>query len=305
MLLTILAIFFSFKVSAIQLSPESLFRHASNGVVESNTVSINFLVKKLSDETGQPFYLRQIYGLEGDKLRMTQILFDGADMSNNQVQNVFTTANFMDYAGKNPEKDSLNMAVVNILYNSSWPMIAFLKKIGVPLKQNAESYNKDKIKLLESYRAYLKSPSGKENPLKPTIPEEKKKVSELNDSSLIVVSPETVKIIRKNKTNFIQITYPNFHALFTNQEHRLSELEITGKFHSHLVLEDYVTLNGLNYFPKFITVSVDSEIYKLQTLSYKYGNENYADFEKRAQSLQVLAKKNHKEVLIQKPTFLQ
>jgi hypothetical protein len=305
MIMTFLSFIFSFHVLAVQLSPESLFRHASNGDIESNTVSVNFLVKKISDDLGQPFYLRHIYGIEGEKIRLTQIIFDGADMSNNQIQSVFSTNNFMELAGKNPEKDGVNVAAINIFFNSSWPVMSYLKKSGIAVKHNQESYDKEKIKILEAYKAYSKNPSGKENPLKPADPEERKRITELLNSGLVSIPAETTKLVRKNKTNFIEVTYPNFKALFTNQEHRLTEFELNGKSHLHLLFEEYVALNGINYFPKFITVNVDNEIYRLQTLNYKYGNENIAEFEKRSQALQAIAKKHHKDVLVQKPHFLQ
>jgi len=305
MFIMFLSFIFSAKLMAVQLSPESLFRHASNGDSESNTVSVNFLVKKISDDLGQPFYLRHIYGVEGEKIRFSQIVFDGADMSNTQVQSIFSTNNFMELAGKNPEKDGLSIASINIFYNSAWPVMSFLKKSGIAVKHNQEAYDKEKIKILEAYKAYSKNPAGKENPLKPNDPEERKRINELLNAGLVSIPPESTKLVRKNKTNFIEITYPNFKASFTNQEHRLTEFEVTGKSHLHLLMEDYVALNGINYFPKFITINVDNEIYRLQTLNYKYGNESLPEFEKRSQALQVLAKKHHKDVLVQKPHFLQ
>jgi hypothetical protein len=305
MLVMFLSFIFSAQLMAVQLSPESLFRHASNGDSESNTVSVNFLVKKISDDLGQPFYLRHIYGIEGEKIRFSQIVFDGADMNNNQVQSIFSTSNFMEVAGKNPEKDGFNITSINIFFNSSWPVMSFLKKSGIAVKHNQEAYDKEKIKILEAYKVYSKNPAGKENPLKPNDPEERKRINELLNSGLVSIPPESTKLVRKNKTNFIEITYPNFKASFTNQEHRLTEFEVNGKSHLHLLLEEYVALNGINYFPKFITINVDNEIYRLQTLNYKYGNESFVEFEKRSQALQALAKKHHKDVLVQKPHFLQ
>jgi hypothetical protein len=211
----------------------------------------------------------------------------------------------MDLAGKNPEKDGFNITSINIFFNSSWPVMSFLKKSGIAVKHNQEAYDKEKIKILEAYKVYSKNPAGKENPLKPNDPEERKRIYELLNSGLVSIPTESTKLVRKNKTNFIEITYPNFKASFTNQEHRLTEFEVNGKSHLHLLLEEYVALNGINYFPKFITINVDNEIYRLQTLNYKYGNESFAEFDKRSQALQALAKKHHKDVLVQKPHFLQ
>lgn len=290
---------------AVGLTPESLFRNASNADVTQDSAVANFVVKKLNEENGQIFYLKLVYGKEGDNRRYQQVIYDGGEMNGTQVMSVMQTTSFENILGHNPEQDLLHYILFSLIFNESRPIISYLKSSGVNLKLNAESYNKDKIKLLDRYRTYLKGNATTEaNPLRPTTPEDKAKVHEIMSSSLFDIDTEHTKVIQKNKNLYVNLSYSNFNALFTNEEHRLNEFEFTAKGNFSAVFEDYTLLDGVHHFPRYITVKINEEIYRLQTISVKYFTETAAEFSKRATGLETQAKKNNKNTLIAKPKFL-
>lgn len=295
----------SLSVFAVGITPESLFRNASNADITQDSAVANFLVKKLNEENAPLFYLKLVYGSEGDHRRYQQVIYDGGEMNATQIMSALQTVTFESLLGHNPEHDLLHYILFSLVFNDSRPIISYLKSAGVNIKMNAESYNKDKIKLLDRYRAYLKSNAPAEaNPLRPTVPEEKNKVHEIMSSSLFEIDAEHTKMVQKNKNLYINLNYSNFNALFTNDEHRLSEFEYTAKGNFSAVFEDYSMLDGIHHFPKYITIKINEEIYRLQTISLKYFTETNADFSKRASGLEAQAKKNNKETLVAKPKFL-
>lgn len=295
----------SFNVFAVGLTPESLFRNASNADVTQDSAVANFLVKKLNEENAPLFYLKLVYGQEGESRRYQQVIYDGAEMNSAQIMAVFYTNNFETVLGHNPEHDLLHYIFYSLIFNESRPLVSYLKSSGINLKMNAESYNKEKLKLLDKYRAYLKGNSPAEaNPLRPSTPEDKVKVHEIMNSSLFDIDPEHIKMVQKNKNLYVGMNYNQFNALFTNDEHRLSEFDFTAKGNFSAVFEDYSALDGVHYFPKYITIKINEEIFRLQTVSVKYFTETPADFTKRATGLEMMAKKNNKTMLITKPKFL-
>lgn len=296
---------FSLAAFAVGITPESLFRNASNADVTQDSAVVNFLVKKLNEENSPLFYLKIVYGKEGDSRRYQQVIYDGGEMNVTQVMSTIQTVNFENLLGHNPEHDLLHYIFFSLIFNESRPIVSYLKSAGIDIKMNAESYNKDKIKLLDRYRNYLKGNAPAEaNPLRPVTPEEKSKVHEIMSSSLFDIDTQHTKVVQKNKNIYVNLRYSNFNALFTNDEHRLSEFEYTAKGNFSAVFEDYSMLDGIHHFPKYITIKINEEIYRLQTISVKYFTETSAEFSKRASGLETQAKKNNKENLIAKPKFL-
>lgn len=295
----------SFNVFAVGLTPESLFRNASNADVTQDSVVANFLVKKTTEENAPIFYLKVVYGKEGDQKRYQQVVYDGGEMNSAQIMSIFHSTNFDTVLGHNPEQDMIHYIFYSLLFNESQPVVGYLKSLGVEIKMNAESYNKEKLKLFDKYRAYLKTNSQVEpNPLRPTTPEEKAKVHEIMNSSLFEINSDHAKIIQKNKKLYIKLNYSHFSSLFTNDEHRLSEFDFSAKGNFSAVFEEYSMLDGLHHFPKHITIKINDDIFRLQTISVKYFTETTADFSKRALGLETQAKKNNKAALVIKPKFL-
>lgn len=300
-------VFFSFALNtlAVGLTPESLFRNASNADVTQDSAVANFLVKKLNEENAPLFYLKMVYGNEGEGKRYQQVIYDGGEMNNTQVMSVFFSNHFETVLGHNAEQDLLHYIFYSLIFNESRPVISYLKSAGVDIKMNAESYNKEKLKLLDKYRNYLKTNSPTDaNPLRPSTPDEKARVHEVMNSSLFDIDAQHVKMVQKNKNLYININYTNFNALFTNEDHHLTEFDFSTKGNFSAVFEDYVLIDGIHHFPKNITIKINEDIYRLQTISVKYFTETVADFAKRATGLDTQSKKNNKNTLITKPKFL-
>jgi hypothetical protein len=298
-----LCLLFCLNALAIQTPPESLFRQASSQEITGNTVSVNYLIRKNSAEGEQLFYLRVIAGVEQEKFRMSQFLFSSADMGNDKLIHAFSTSNIEGHSGKDSAKDSFANVVYYLYLLQNKKFFSYLKSLEPELKSNSELVNKEKVKLLEGYKAHLQKNSDT-NPLRPTTLEEKKKVNELMESSLYQAEPQHYEMVLNHKTVEIKLTYPHFTAYFNNQDHRLQHLDLILKDNISYHFEEHVNLNGVNLLPKFINLKINDDSYRIQTLSVKNVTESFVDFDKRATATDALAKKNNSGKTHPLPQFI-
>lgn len=281
------------NVFAVQIPPESLFRQAANEDLSNNTTSISFIVKKNNADGDSQSYLRLILSAEQEKFRISQFEFNSSEMTNDKLVHAFSTSNIESYIGKDSVKDIFVHLIYFLYHNQSRKFFSYLKTIEPDLKSNNELVNKEKVKLLESYKAHLQKQSDI-NPLKPTSLEEKKKTNELMESSLYLAEASRYEMVLNHKTVQIKLTYPHFSAYFNNQTHRLEHIDFNLKDLISVNIEEYTSLTGINLYPKFINIKIGEDQYRLQVISVKQVNENYVDFEKRASGTDALIKKGAK-----------
>lgn len=296
---------FSLSAFSAQYTAESLFRHSSNADITQNDVVLNFIVRNLNEENSPIFYLKIITEKKDGKTLYHQIVYDGAEMNAHQIMDSVHLIEESPHK-QTVESELFNLTISSLIFNDARPILTFLKSNGVPLKTNSESYNKEKIKLLEQYKNYLKSSkmTAEQNPLSPANFEEKKRVQHLMKESLFSPGTENTHLVLKNKNLYLKLDYPNFYSLFSNEDHLLFELELNHKGYLAINFEEYLKLDGIHLFPKYITVKTFDNTYRIQTMSVKYFSETEAEFNKRTESFAALVKKNNKGQNFTRPKFL-
>ena len=258
-------------------TPEGLLKNANNKQPTGNTVAVEFMIEEMGNVAGgdgSAGYYKMFIGFQEDRVRsLLQVNYGSNSMQDADIKAVYFFRN-METAILNDtsiERTLFYSLMTMMTVNSSSLMSKVLKKVSSYFQTNEELINKKKIDLYKRQKEYLQAKkrgsSGASPPLNPNDP----RVAEVMKEPMYANS-ERVSLIRKGLGFYWQIDLGDTTLLFTNEEHRFSEMvygNTLGRF--SVRAGEYSRPDGNHDLPReMIFSSLNGRHYRLKFLSLKY-----------------------------------
>ena len=301
----ILLSFISLGVGAAIPSVEGLFRNGHNADPSGELIVLKVQVSEtkeldeipmeetteeelkanIQEEKTKVSYYKFIFRYEGDqRLQLIQVGYKDGKMGKDSIFSV-------EYRRRASEiQKSFVSTETNLFYslltllslNYRYYMKDLLVSSNQDFQENKLILNKEKIKVYESYKNYLKMTKEDEalketmaNPLKPEDLEERAKVKEVLNQNMFV-RQEQVKLVKKSDRFFWNIQLENLEANFENDTHRLVDMVLRTPLGEVSVLaDDYILFDGIHELPKRLIIkTANKKSYDLRFLSTQHYTQN-------------------------------
>jgi hypothetical protein len=304
---------------------EGLFRNSSNKDVTAEAVIVSYSIEEqqneiimqktegevinneletemLKEKTKPIFIKETLYKqAESNTIQSIKYLYNSSEMKKKDLIKFKYSPN---YKAKiinefNINKRLLRSLTMMYLRNDSEIIGNLLKDKGNNYLSNKELLNSDKTKLLSTYKEYLiatkEDPDLRAelaSPLNPTDLEEKGKVLDLMKKN-IYQKTNQVKLVKVQDEFRWKVDLGTINAEFTNEGHRLKNLNLQSNGTIEVTTGDHVLFNGIHELPKVIIFkSSNDRVYKIRFLSLKHYQSYKKSFTKAIKNLS----KTEKEV---------
>lgn len=268
-------------------SLESLLRNGSNIDIGKNTVYANLIIRQLDPENGKTI-------VEGEEVRkevikilifneyenypkLCQVNYKGGVLNNNSLLN-WNQLEISALNGRfaNVENSSAELfygVMTYLLNNESKVLFNFLKKYGNNVNDNSSLVNKEKLRLLSSYKFFVSKVGDEEsselkNPLNPENDELKERVEEIMARPFLD-KDSIVKRVRENDQFYWVVNDSHFHLKFDN-EHQIRNLKVQTNIGEYkMVFGAYSEFGAGLKFPEFIWFyDVNGNKYEVKASKY-------------------------------------
>jgi len=306
---------------------ESLLRNGNNIDISNNTVVANLTISEIDPQNNLPFKVsselanKQVLKLivvneKEDAPTLTQVNYKGGVISNNTIvgysEKSFKALTTFMPNNENPDAEIFYATLSMLLNNHGDMLIEVLRKHNANIQTNTILVDKEKLKLLSSYKRYLVNMKdvGKdsvvefENPLKPLEEEKQEKVSQINKKAFLSLDP----LVKKQKIDdefFWVVENQNIYLKFDN-EHRFKEMTLKLENGDvEIILGKFVIHGNQIEFPEFFWIKDQSgRKFEIKAQRLIMFSDNRDQHNKRLKKYRESAEKNKITEPLVKPSFV-
>jgi hypothetical protein len=314
MKLALLFVFFiSFSAFSYVPTVESLLRHGTNPDLAVNAMSISVAVKS-EDGAREDFFKIYFHRPTRDVLRVAQARYSSGEFSDKsflgKVYQSNVSPEIFKINGDDVARGLFFGILKSVLFNDGEFLVTYLKRLGAPVRLNAEILNRDKIELLASYKRYLfalnKDRSLRKteaNPLRPDDAPTRERVDRIM-SEPMYVDMKQVALVREGNQMAWAITAGDFSAIVSHSEREIQKLKYksaSGEVEFQLL--NYWRANGTHSVPrKMIVKDSLGSSFEVEILNLRHYGEREGDMAVRLKRWDSLPRS--KEVGAPVPLFL-
>lgn len=285
---------------------DSLLRNGENPEVGEMTVMASLKVKNLKSQDGGAEvspnqnlkYL--IYNQNESSPTLIQLEYAANSFKSENLYRVrsfpFNRLSRLVKNNENIEQKLFYSVMAHLLRNDGSFLIELLKSQGFPIKENRELVNKEKQRLLGSYRYYLRKVADGDktikNPLSPEKDDDRLRIQKIFDSPYILEDGLVKRHKNGNHFNWI-INIENLYISF-DHAHKLEELSFqtsAGKF--SVILGRSILQGAGMEFPEELTFKTPTSEFHVELTSLKKFVDTSSRQSKRLQEYQIEIRKNN------------
>lgn len=324
----------SFNLSASVPSVEGLFRNSNNAEIAGDLVVLKFSISREKEvphresieivekpiesmkvegelATGEDvlydnFYVKFIFSLENpERISLLQAVYSDGKMDPASLVDVKLIDRVITRLDKEnyPERNIFYSLMLSLTLNNSTGISQFLKKSETRYIENKELVNVEKKDLYKGYIEYLKEiKENKElvetlvNPMKPVEVEEVEKIAETLKLPMYK-DTEFVTLIKDQGKFFWQVQLDNFMAKFSNEKHRLKQVEFnTLSGNIKVSVGEFLLFNGVNELPrKLLFKDANENIFNIRVLDFDiYSIKNKGIRKRHTEYMKVFSENSEK-----------
>ena len=313
----ILPLFFLLPLRVFSAIPsvEGLFKNLNNKPVTEKLVTVkakvktDYLTEKDASQTKEYYLKVMIFQRNDFQIDILHAIYTSPDFNSKSIVDYKYTEDINSVVAKGQEDITLSFdAILTMLgTNNALVMTSLMKKRNNDFVGDKDVLNQDKIKLLESYLAFLKSGQPVDsisNPMKGKTDAEKVKLEELL-STRFYKPQATTKMTKIGKDIFWVLKLENVDAFFDAETLRLVKMK--ANMFDQIVLYDfsnYILMDGSHEFPKTISVLNEGKgLSKLTILDVDYSADKNSLFKKSVTEITKM-KLSPEKSPVQNPSFL-
>ncbi len=299
--------FLILSFSAVSNVPtvESLFRNGSSDGPAPHGVMI--LAEVSREETGSDMFYLKIWFAGKNGNDITQAVYSQKDTVLDSLLDIATKDNFIsDFQRRGlagTDRELFYSVLATLFLNTSAPMSNFMKKVAPEYKTNLELLDPEKTEILKKYKALLEEYASADKKRRSELDqmEEVKKAKVVLKEGLYAKT-NVVRLIRKDKEFYWEVSFPKFKALVSNEKHQIYRVEyIDGANNQSVTVSGYAMSEGAHEAPRLIVVAgADGRSWKLRLLKMEVSSDkkNSKEFGR------IFDKASIKGKSFQKPSFL-
>lgn len=279
----ILYFFFALSIYSSVPTVEGIFRNPNNKDLSGNTVVLKLLIKKSeSNEDIQKvateeetllsmnqYYVKYIFSIDGSRVRLLQAIYSDKKMESKYLLSVKYLRSIRSNEFTR-EKKLFYAVLSSLALNRSNELVDYLKTISKNFKTNSDLMNRDKNRLIRSYKKYLKNKStgvsGLVNPLKDVDENEKKRIKDLMDKPFIEAG-KALTLLKRGDGFLWMVTLDNFQGEFENESLRMKKIEFNNLSSiDTFSFGSYLLLDGVHEFPRIFRAKFGELKYEINVL---------------------------------------
>lgn len=298
---------------------EGLFRNVSNKEIGGNLIVITAQVSPMKMPIREnvlvqapvptaegmnesPLYYKWLVSLEREKIiDVIQVTYSNAKMKEDSIISSRYLPDLKKIVAADSSLErSIFYGLLSVLsLNDSSIIGSVLTQYAQGYVSNKELMSREKLNLYYSYKNYLEKRQNDETLGSPLEPEDSDKADSVKETMAAPMYRDAgnVKLVRLDGELFWRVDLKNLQALFTNEGHRLKQIDYQSPLGDlQVIADEYVLFNGSHELPKtMIYKDMSQKNWKVQFTGLSHITNRNTPFTKRAQEYADAAKEANKK----------